>query len=354
MSDARPGPRSMPRPDRRGTFASRAVLWTALVLGSYAAALVAGSACLARAEDGAPAAPPAAPPAPGGAPPDPAPAPDAKPPAPASPVADADADERAEQIDRQTTKGLTAFNRGNHDEALTRMERLASSTPRTRSPKYLKARVLARTGKYEEALALSTEAAAAHPDDRGVEALRFDLFRRLGRDEDAAKAAEEALAKRPDDLVALTTKGLLLEAVGKRPAALAAYDAVVEAYNAKDPRPEELSCGRDRGAARDAPLDEPGRRHDEGRAARAQGAHREGARRRRRPPRLRRRLPEQARQGEPVGRGQVLRAAARRQLRGRRGPVGQARIAQLFYNQAGAIRQCSQRALTTNPASCPP
>lgn len=163
------------------------------------------------------------------------------PPAPGTPADPTAVEDRAEQIERHTKKGMTAFQRGNHDEALTRMDRLEKLEPENPLPAYVRARVWTRVGKYEEALALATQTAAKHPDDRGVEALRFDLFRRLGRDEEAATAADEALAKRPDDLVARTTRGLLDEAKGRRKEAQAAYDAVIEAYNTKDPLPEELS-----------------------------------------------------------------------------------------------------------------
>ncbi len=209
-------------------FSRRAVAFACTALGLWLCVGVCGYVVAARA-DGPPAIPPATPP---------------ETPPKTPPVAESGPtnDEiRAEQIERQASKGVTAFQRGNHDEALTRMDRLAKLDPANPLPAYVKARVLTRTGKYADALVLATAAATAHPTDRGVEALRFELFRRLGRDDDAAKAVEEALAARPDDLVALTMRGQLHEARGRRKEAIAAYDAVIEAYNAKDPRPEELS-----------------------------------------------------------------------------------------------------------------
>ena len=50
-----------------------------------------------------------------------------------------------------------------------------------------------------------------------------------------------ALATRPDDFVAKTVHGLLLEDRGRRTEALQVFDEVVQAYNTKDPRPEELA-----------------------------------------------------------------------------------------------------------------
>lgn len=174
---------------------------------------------------------------------DPKPAePPAVPPKPADPAsADPAADEElAEFVDRNVEKGWAAFRRGNHDEALTRMARLASRVPDHPLPPLLKARVYARTGKYTEALELATVAAARAPDDRGVEALRFDLLARLGRHDEALAAATAAVAARPDDLVARVARAAVLEERGRRNEALAEYDAVIEAYNAKDPRPDEL------------------------------------------------------------------------------------------------------------------
>ncbi len=160
---------------------------------------------------------------------------DDPPPAPASD------DDKAEQVERQTKRGWAAFRQGNHDEALLRMERLAKIDPGNPLPRLLTARVYARTGKYEAALALATEEASRHPDDRAVEALRFDLLRRLGRSDEAATAAAAAVLAHEDDLVAGTVKGLLLEERGRRTEALAQYDRVIAAYNARDPLPEELS-----------------------------------------------------------------------------------------------------------------
>lgn len=159
---------------------------------------------------------------------------------PASPPGDAGGEEEAEFVERQATRGVAAFRRGNHEEALARMARLAARVPGHPLPRVLRARVLTRTGGYEEALRLATEAAAAAPEDRGVEALRFDLLFRLGRVDEALAAATAAAEARPTDLVALAAKGRALEARGRRPEALAAYDAVIAAYNRADPRPEEL------------------------------------------------------------------------------------------------------------------
>jgi len=152
----------------------------------------------------------------------------------------ADAEELAEFVDRNVEKGWTAFRRGNHDEALTRMDRLAARVPDHPLPRVLKARVYTRIGKYAEALDLATAAAAAAPDDRGVEALRFDLLARLGRHDEALAAATAALAARPGDLVARVARAAVLEEKGRRAEALADYDRVIEAYNASDPRPDEL------------------------------------------------------------------------------------------------------------------
>jgi tetratricopeptide (TPR) repeat protein len=149
-------------------------------------------------------------------------------------------DEDQEAVERHVTRGWDAFRKGNHEEALARMERLQRLVPDHPLPRYLTARVKARTGLYEEALALATAAATAAPADRAVEALRFDLLRRLGRFEQASTAAEAALAARPDDLVARTMRGLLLEERGRRAEALSDFDAVIDAYNRKDPAPEEL------------------------------------------------------------------------------------------------------------------
>jgi tetratricopeptide (TPR) repeat protein len=150
-------------------------------------------------------------------------------------------EERQDAIDRHVEKGLAAYRRGNHEEALARMDRLAKIAPEHPLPTTLAARVHARVGRYEEALDLASKAAAAHPEDRGIEALRFDLLRRLGRLDAASTAAEAALAARPDDLVARTMRGLLFEERGRRKEALADYDAVIEAYNRADPPPEELT-----------------------------------------------------------------------------------------------------------------
>ena len=162
-------------------------------------------------------------------------------PVPAPAPESAAEEDRQEQIDRHVQKGWKAFRGGNHEEALTRMERLAKVDPANPLPKYLTARVYARTGKYAEALALATAGAAEHPDDRATEVLRFDLLLRLGRDDAASTAATAAIATRPGDLVAKDVQGTLLEAKGRRKEALAAYDAVIAAYNERDPLPEELT-----------------------------------------------------------------------------------------------------------------
>jgi len=228
MSAASPVPRAVPRALRRSCPLVRAV-GPALAL----LALTATRPAWLIADDAPPA--PAAPPSPT--------APPLDPPAPATPGgADAAADDdRAEQIERHAKKGVTALARGNHDEALTRMDRLEKLDPSSPLPSYVRARVWTRVGKYAQALDVVTKSLAAHPEDRATEALRFDLLRRLGRDDDAAKAAEEALARHPGDLVARTTQGLLEEARGRRKEAQGHYDAVIEAYNAKDPAPEELA-----------------------------------------------------------------------------------------------------------------
>lgn len=159
-------------------------------------------------------------------------------PAPAPPSADDE--DLAEFVDRNVEKGWAAFRRGNHDEALTRMSRLAARVPDHPLPPVLKARVFTRTGKYTEALELVTAAATLRPDDRAVEALRFDLLARLGRHDEALAAATAAVAARPDDLVARVARAAVLEERGRRSEALAEYDAVIEAYNTRDPLPEEL------------------------------------------------------------------------------------------------------------------
>jgi tetratricopeptide (TPR) repeat protein len=147
-------------------------------------------------------------------------------------------DERKEAVDRQVERGWAAYRRGNHEEALARMERLAKIDPEHPLPDRIAALVHARTGAYEEGLERASKAA----DDRGLLALRLDLLRRLGRHEQAVTAVEAALAARPADLVARTHQGLLLEDRGRRKEALAAYDAVIEAYNRAEPLPEELAA----------------------------------------------------------------------------------------------------------------
>jgi len=151
-------------------------------------------------------------------------------------------EERAEQIERHTTKGLAAFRKGNHEEALVRMDRLEKLDPKSPLPRQVRARIFARTGRYDEALALTSDAVAADPTDRNATALRFDLLLRLGRHVDAEKEATAAVAARPDDLVARAALGRLLEERGRRKDALVQYDAILAAYNAKDPLPEEIGA----------------------------------------------------------------------------------------------------------------
>ncbi len=151
-------------------------------------------------------------------------------------------DERADQIERHTTKGLAAFRKGNHEEALVRMDRLEKLDPKNPLPRQIRARIFARTGRYEEALALASEAVAADPKDRRATALRFDLLRRLGRLGDAERDATAAVAAHPDDLVARAALGQVLEERGRRKEALAQYDAVIAAYNRQDPLPEEIGA----------------------------------------------------------------------------------------------------------------
>jgi tetratricopeptide (TPR) repeat protein len=150
-------------------------------------------------------------------------------------------DERQEAIERHAERGWAAYRRGNHEEALTRMERLGRLAPEHALPRRLSALVKTRTGEYEDALRLATEASTAHPEDRGSRALRYELLRRLGRYEQAMTAVEAALAEKPDDVIAKTTRGLLLDDRGRRAEALAQFDGVIEAYNHADPDPEELA-----------------------------------------------------------------------------------------------------------------
>jgi len=151
-----------------------------------------------------------------------------------------DAEERAERIALQVEKGWTAFQSGNHEEALARMKRLAELDPEHTLPPYLGARVHERVGEYAEALALVEPAHERRPDDRPLEALRFDLLLDMGRVSDAEHLARRALAERADDLVARTVLGTALEERGRRAEALEAYDAVLAAYAKAEPRTEEL------------------------------------------------------------------------------------------------------------------
>ena len=146
----------------------------------------------------------------------------------------------AEQVERHVTRGLAAFRRGNHEEALARMERLAKVDPKHPLPRVLRARILARTGRYAEALALASEAVTAAPGDRRAAALRFDMLRRLGRDDEALTAVAAALAANPEDVVARTVRGTLLAERGRRAEALAEFDHVVDAYNARELAAEDL------------------------------------------------------------------------------------------------------------------
>jgi tetratricopeptide (TPR) repeat protein len=160
--------------------------------------------------------------------------------APAPPVAPKVDEEKQEAIDRQVDRGWAAFRRGNHEEALTRMDRLAGLDPAHPLPRYLKARVLTRTGKYLEALDHATAAVLAAPGDRAAEAARFDLLERLGRHDEALAAATAALADRPDDLVARDARARALEERGRRAEALAEYDRVIAAYNEGSPPDAEI------------------------------------------------------------------------------------------------------------------
>ncbi|MCC7138413.1 MAG: tetratricopeptide repeat protein [Planctomycetes bacterium] len=150
------------------------------------------------------------------------------------------AEERAEAVDRQVQKGWAAFRRGNHEEALARAERLEKLDPGNPVARVLKARVFARTGRYEEGLALAEAAVRAAPGDLRSAALRYDFLLRLGRLDEALSVATAAIAEHPDDLVARTVRGQVLEARGRRKEALADFDQVIAAYNARDPRPEEI------------------------------------------------------------------------------------------------------------------
>lgn len=156
-----------------------------------------------------------------------------------APPGDADED-LAELIDRHVERARTAYVRGNYEEVLSRMERVAARSPSHPLPRALKARVFHRTGRYADALALATEASAAAPDDRALLALRFDLLLALGRLDEALAAATARVAARPEDLVARVARATVLEERGRRAEALAEYDRVLEAYNAKDPHPDEF------------------------------------------------------------------------------------------------------------------
>ena len=103
-------------------------------------------------------------------------------PAPAPPSAEDE--DLAEFVDRNVEKGWAAFRRGNHDEALTRMARLAARVPDHPLPPLLKARVFTRTGKYTEALELVMGFARLAPAaiEQGVRRLA-DLFE-AGHDAD--------------------------------------------------------------------------------------------------------------------------------------------------------------------------
>lgn len=261
-------------------------------------------------------------------------------------------DDLAEFVERNVEKGWAAFRRGSHDEALTRMERLAARVPDHPLPRLLKARVYTRIGKYDAALALVTEAVAAAPDDRGAEALRFDLLARLGRHDEALAAATAALAVRPDDLVARVARGAVLEERGRRTEALAEYDRVIEAYNAADPRPEELPAVA-RAALRATRLS-PNPADDL-----TMGALRL----------LKKRIDAdehdldallafadvyQANRGakSQATAGKHYETILRKNAMVVEARVGQARRALLFYNQDEATRQC-RKALEINPAFVP-
>lgn len=150
------------------------------------------------------------------------------------------ADERQENIALNVERGWKAFQTGNHDEALARMQRLAELDPAHTLPPYLTARVKERVGAYDEALTLAAAAHQKHPDDRALEALRFNLLLARGRVEEAETLARALLGERPDDLVARTVLGATLEERGRRDEALAAYRAVLEAYPKGEPKNEEL------------------------------------------------------------------------------------------------------------------
>jgi tetratricopeptide (TPR) repeat protein len=261
-------------------------------------------------------------------------------------------DERLEAIERHTERGWKAFRSGNHEEALQRMERLAKLDPENPLPKQLTARIKARTGKYEEALALATEAAGKHPADRAVEAVRFDLLRRLGRHDEASAAASAALERDATDLVARTIKGLTLEERGRRAEAMEEYDAVIAAYNRKEPPPEELSFVAQAALRAQRLSTNPGEEV-------VHGAVKILARRIEAQPddvdaRL---LYADLFQANPGRNGQATAQKAYREILDQNSEIAEARVglARYFlvrYDQSEAIRSC-RRALQTNPSLVP-
>ncbi|MCA9314774.1 MAG: tetratricopeptide repeat protein [Planctomycetes bacterium] len=158
-----------------------------------------------------------------------------------SPATDVDEEERLEDIERHTERGLRAFARGNHDEVLARMKRLAELAPDDPLAPYLTLRVLTRTGKYEEAEALAKESRARLPEARSLRLAWWRLLRALSRHDAAGAEATAWLVDHPDDLPARVVAGWADEAHGRREQAYASYAEVVKAYRPRVTLEEDVT-----------------------------------------------------------------------------------------------------------------
>ncbi|MGE0193959.1 MAG: tetratricopeptide repeat protein [Planctomycetota bacterium] len=158
----------------------------------------------------------------------------------AAPPTDVDEEERLEDIERHTERALRAFARGNHDEVLARMDRLADLAPEDPLAPYLTVRVLTRTGKYAEAEATAKAARERFPQDRSLRLAWWRLLRALARHDVAGAEAASWLVDHPDDLPARVVAGWADEAHGRRDKAYASYAEVVKAYRPRLTPPEDV------------------------------------------------------------------------------------------------------------------
>jgi tetratricopeptide (TPR) repeat protein len=147
---------------------------------------------------------------------------------------------RPDHFDCLHLLGLIFYQRGNHEQALRRIDLALQKNPNSAPALNSRGIALCAQSRYDEALASFSRAVSLRPDFAEAHSNRGNALRELGRFDEAIKSYDRAIKLRPDYADAHSNLGNALRQCGRFDEALASCDRAITLQ----PQLAEAHCNR--------------------------------------------------------------------------------------------------------------